>query len=248
MALVLPALWNESDLEKRSLLHTFVHLVSLANIAVAPTTSSSHITSNLTLTAACQMEITFMENFCRIGNLRTLLDMPGLPTSIQPHISQLSSWYDPILFQAQTDSYNPTPFLDDRFVKNHHIADVIYSVHDVNQNNSIVALKPGLQAAYGQLLKIFQNSRCLPDSKIETDVFCLIKSLMLVAPGHTHPHSQLSDKYDMRVSLCMSKTEETPILFHESEILCHCAWIRYSPGELTDQINIKTIALVSLDR
>ncbi|KAI9630816.1 hypothetical protein KEM48_013584 [Puccinia striiformis f. sp. tritici PST-130] len=179
-----------------------------------------------------------------MGNLRALLDTPGLPASIQPHISQLKSLFEPIPFKPEIDTRNHPEYLDshifnelieklndqfslpgkewvsstefcqkdleDRLIfsptssqvillKNHPILDVNYSTHIVNKNNSVVALKPGLKAAYGQIESIFKHSR---------------------------------------------DTEEPCILFHENEILCHCAWIKYNPGELSTEINFETLALV----
>ncbi|KAI9629406.1 hypothetical protein KEM48_013003 [Puccinia striiformis f. sp. tritici PST-130] len=145
---------------------------------------------------------------CQIGNLRALLDLPGLPLSIQPYIKQLKSLYDPIPFEPEIvtkyqDDYLELPVFNEliaklnkkfslsdsiwvlstaysqevrqnrssyspvtsraKFLKNHRVADEVYSVSNVNKNNSVIALKPGLQAAYGQIEKIFQHSRQMPN-------------------------------------------------------------------------------------
>ncbi|POV95567.1 hypothetical protein PSHT_15608 [Puccinia striiformis] len=240
-----------------------------------------------------QMEITFMEKFCQMGNLRALLDTPGLPASIQPHISQLKSLFEPIPFKPEIDTRNHPEYLDshifnelieklndqfslpgkewvsstefcqkdleDRLIfsptssqvillKNHPILDVNYSTHIVNKNNSVVALKPGLKAAYGQIESIFKHSRGISSGSIQSDVFFLLKPLMPVPMGKGNPYSHLSQNYEMRLSLRIADTEEPCILFHENEILCHCAWIKYNPGELSTEINFETLALVVLDR
>ncbi|KNZ61846.1 hypothetical protein VP01_134g6 [Puccinia sorghi] len=51
-----------------------------------------------------QMEITFMTKVCQMGNLRALLDMLGLPQSIQPHIEQLKSLYNSIPLETSTET------------------------------------------------------------------------------------------------------------------------------------------------
>ncbi|KAI7954114.1 hypothetical protein MJO28_006661 [Puccinia striiformis f. sp. tritici] len=110
-----------------------------------------------------------------------------LSTAYSQEVRQNRSSYSPVTSRA-------------KFLKNHRVADEVYSVSNVNKNNSVIALKPGLQAAYGQIEKIFQHSRQMPNGKIELHV------------------------------------------------LCHCAWITYRAGELSDEISCEAIALVGLDR
>ncbi|POV96016.1 hypothetical protein PSHT_15351 [Puccinia striiformis] len=58
----------------------------------------------------------------------------------------------------------------------------------------------------------------------------------------------MSQNYEMCLSPRIADTEEPQIIFHENEILCHCAWIKYNTGELSTEINFETLALVVLDR
>ncbi|POV96088.1 hypothetical protein PSTT_15834, partial [Puccinia striiformis] len=60
--------------------------------------------------------------------------------------------------------------------------------------------------------------------------------------------SSMSQNYEMCLSPRIADTEEPQIIFHENEILCHCAWIKYNTGELSTEINFETLALVVLDR
>ncbi|KNZ50501.1 hypothetical protein VP01_4389g1 [Puccinia sorghi] len=37
-------------------------------------------------------------------------------------------------------------------------------------------------------------------------------------------------------------------IVHPSEVLAHCAWMRYGPGQISKEIDYETFALVCLDR
>ncbi|POW10934.1 hypothetical protein PSTT_05682, partial [Puccinia striiformis] len=240
LTLVLPALWKECEPKTQSLLHNFAHLVSLVNIALASSTSTSciaayrhHIKSyvqsclvlfdGIGLAPNHHMVFHLADSLERFGPSRAWWsfpmerlmgnvlkapdnnqhDLPGLPLSIQPYIKQLKSLYDPIPFEPEIvtkyqDDYLESPVFNEliaklnkkfslsdsiwfakivqayspvtsraKFLKNHRVADEVYSVSNVNKNNSVIALKPGLQAAYGQIEKIFQHSRQMPNGKIE---------------------------------------------------------------------------------
>lgn len=133
------------------------------------------------------------------------------------------------------------------FFKNHSIGDVVYSTTAENEHNSVLALKENLRTSYGRIEYIFQHVRSLPSGERFTDIFFAIKLLLPTPPGAGNPFEQL-DKYEMQVFLCMCLPEERLVVFHESEIISHCAWIKLGPQEASEKIDFDTIAIVLLDR
>ena len=235
------------------------------------------------------MEITFLEKFCETGNLRALLNSPGLPPTIQPFFRQLRAFYDPIPFEPSNNNQNYQDMLDsetyqaliekinnknpledklwissneysakdiyDRLsfapinsrvnlLKSHSSGDVVYSTFAHNPSNSVIGLKD--HATYGRINTIFEHSRVLPNGTAASDLFFVIHPLLPIPPGPNNPFN-LSN-YEVNVSLRMFHPDARILIAHHSEILCHCAWMHFMPGEISDQIKFETIAVVLLDR
>ncbi|WAR56382.1 hypothetical protein PtB15_7B230 [Puccinia triticina] len=140
-----------------------------------------------------------------------------------------------------TDRSNYTPVTSRaNFLKHHSIRSEVYSTFHVSQNNSIVRLKD-LSKATCRIDSIFRHARIGPDDEIYKDVFFAIKPLKAVPPITSNPFRQLAD-YEMQVSLQMFHPETHAMVIHESEILSHCAWIKFKPGEISHDISFETIA------
>jgi hypothetical protein len=133
------------------------------------------------------------------------------------------------------------------YLKNHSIGGEIYSTYCVNEHNCTVSLKDNSKASYGRIESIFEHSRTGMNDEVSQDVFFIIKPLMAIPPIASNPFRQLSD-YEMQVSLRMLVSETSDMIVHESEIHSHCSWIKFKPGEICDQIDFETIAVVLIDR
>jgi hypothetical protein len=122
---------------------------------------------------------------------------------------------------------------------------VVFCTMKKNENNCVVALKPNLKASYGIINEIFQHSRVTPSNVALTDTWVAIRPLIPV-PLKGDPFAQFSD-YSIYLSL--RRIDHSNIfVFHISEILAHCAWMEYKPGEAISGITENCIALVCLDR
>lgn len=238
------------------------------------------------------MEITFLNKFCEAGNLKSLLEVPHLPASMEPFVGQLRSYFDPIPLTATTNDRSREDALDDQlfkdlilkinekfpiknkawvssnhysamkgnrshfvpitsratFLKSHTKIEEIYSPFHVNENNCTVSFKNGSKTSHGRIESIFEHSRTGPDNEVSRDVFFAIKPLAPInTPVACDPFIQLSD-YEMQVALLRFHPKVDMRIFHESEILFHCAWIEFKAGELSKEIQFETIAAVVLDR
>lgn len=238
-----------------------------------------------------QLEITFLTNFCRLGNLQALLSEPEkFPAELRPFIRQLQAFHQPISAEDETVPKSRQGYLDSRELKilikrlndlfpcptgapwipsdewaakkasqskrflavTSHIEkltsclinDVHFSTFRENPSNSVVALQAGCAPHYGIIEKIFRHHRTLGNGTIMADTWLILQPL--VPCSFSSPFAGIP-KFDLQVQL---RTFESRTLYvnHTREVLAHCAWIKYKPGEILTSIKTECIALVSLDR
>ncbi|KAA1073203.1 hypothetical protein PGT21_050095 [Puccinia graminis f. sp. tritici] len=131
-------------------------------------------------------------------------------------------------------------------VKNIHVDDVIFSTISSNESNCAIALKPHSPLKYGLIHSIFKHTRRAPGLLNSiTDTWVVVHPLVPI-PTVNDPYKGF-DKYHMTVALRrINNLVDYIIPF--SDILAHCAWLRYPAGTVHQTINYETIALVCIDR
>ena len=75
------------------------------------------------------MEITFLNKFCEVGNLKSLLEAQRLPSTIIPFVQQLRAYYNPIPFNPVTNHRQFDASLDDQILE--------ALIHKMNRSFSI---------------------------------------------------------------------------------------------------------------
>jgi hypothetical protein len=124
---------------------------------------------------------------------------------------------------------------------------VIYSTVSDNPDNSVVQTQQGGTTSFSQILSIFHHRRIpVVGERPISDTWMSIREFPPIPMSQPNPFRSLA-KPDMQTYLRLD-ISRPPILIHINEIVAHCGWITYGPGEVTDQLKFKTIALVSLDR
>lgn len=128
---------------------------------------------------------------------------------------------------------------------------IVFSTIKKNKNNSVVALKSNTRVADGIIEHIFQHRWVTPNQRFHTDTWFAIKPLALV-PSFDHSHT-LAQLENYAIGLKLWRIPESRLLaksivFHSSEILAHCAWMRYDAMKINRKIDYETYAVVCLDR
>ncbi|MBW0473531.1 hypothetical protein O181_013246 [Austropuccinia psidii MF-1] len=240
-----------------------------------------------------QLEITFLINFCRAGNLQALMSQhEKFPASLRPFIHQLQALHDPLPVKPKFIPKGRVSFLDsptlnllikrinelfpagdnsswtaskDWAKKTHSNAsnflsissnienlatysvdEHVYATSKTNPSNSIVKLKNHSNLEYGVIEKIFKHTRTLPNQESKTDVWLKVHPLIKNDLLKKSPFSNLED-YNLQLELRTLDREMTYVI-HIDDIVGHCAWIKYRPSEIRQEIVIDCIALVSLER
>ncbi|EGG04106.1 uncharacterized protein MELLADRAFT_65131 [Melampsora larici-populina 98AG31] len=124
---------------------------------------------------------------------------------------------------------------------------VIYSTVSDNPGNSVVQTQQGGTTSFGQILSIFHHRRIpVVEGPPISDTWISIREFPPIPMSQPNPFRTLA-KPDMQTYLRLD-ISRPPSLIHIDEIVAHCGWMTYEPEEVTDQLKLKTIALVSLDR
>ncbi|KNZ59587.1 uncharacterized protein VP01_169g6 [Puccinia sorghi] len=205
---------------------------------------NNRLGNDLTVSSSCsEMEITFINKFCEVGNLKSLLEAQQLPSTILPFFE--GSLDDQILEALIHKMNRSFPIEDKAWIASHEYSckEVTDRVNYAPVNSRVIFLKDysiGNQvystswSSFGRIESIFRHSRLKPHDKVLKDVFFTIKPLSTIPPVTSNAFRKLA-AFEMQVSLWI-------------EILTHCAWIEFEPREISKDIEFGTIAVVMLDR
>ncbi|KAH9823451.1 hypothetical protein DFH28DRAFT_880873 [Melampsora americana] len=153
-----------------------------------------------------------------------------------------------LLSSAESDGYSPV-VSSAQHVPRITREGLIFSTASDNLDNSIVHIRSlqGNTVSFGQIIKIFHHRRVPVQGRPPvTDTWMTIKTFPPIPMSKLNPFRTL-DHSDMQAHLRLD-VPQSPTLVHIDEIVAHCGWISYGSGEVTPQLKMKTIALVSLDR
>lgn len=127
--------------------------------------------------------------------------------------------------------------------------DVAFTTFKTSKADSIVQVKSHLDnsLSFGKIGSIFVHRR-IPTGSLTTiqDTWVSVEFFEPVPPTKPNCFLRLNEP-DVQVHLRLTTTKP-PSLVHINQITSHCAWIQYQSKEITPQLDIPTIALVSLDR
>ncbi|KAH9817076.1 hypothetical protein DFH28DRAFT_890082, partial [Melampsora americana] len=130
-----------------------------------------------------------------------------------------------------------------------HHEGVLYTTLNRDPNNSIIHVVSRSNGAtlFGQIVSIFRHKRYPTENRPPVlDTWLMVKYFAPVPTNKPNPFSKI-DLPDMQVHLHL-EIASTPRLTHISEVIAQCAWIVYEPQEIHFLLNMKTIAMVSVDR
>lgn len=134
------------------------------------------------------------------------------------------------------------------FYKQIEHMDVSFSTFTVNPNNIFITFKCGSDGKpmFGRIYSICVHRRSPKTSQNLWDTWVQVQRFPPLPPGVYNPMSQVNVS-DVQAHLyAWGPTEDCIIRL--SEVVAHCAWIMYKPLELHKQLNIPTVALVSMER
>lgn len=129
---------------------------------------------------------------------------------------------------------------------------VSFATFTENPNNSVVHVKLARSGTvlFGRITSLFTHQRktSLGIGCPKIDTWASVQYFSPVPPRHYNPFSEFSQSQSaMQVHLRLYDPG-LPQLIRLEEIVCHCAWLVYEPCEIHEELNLSSIALVSLDR
>ncbi|EGF97663.1 uncharacterized protein MELLADRAFT_69840 [Melampsora larici-populina 98AG31] len=126
---------------------------------------------------------------------------------------------------------------------------VHYTTFERDPKNSVVHVVSRSNGAtlFGKIMSIFKHERCPTGNRPPvSDTWLMVRYFAPVPSEKPDPFAKINLP-DMQVNLRL-EISSTARLTHISEIKAQCAWIVYEPNEIHFLLNLKTIAMVSLDR
>lgn len=135
-----------------------------------------------------------------------------------------------------------------KFVKHITHKEVTFSIFSRSKNDSVVQVDLGPNGAmsYGRIISIFTHRR-IPVGKKDPvdDTWVVFQPFLPVPPSKPNCFLAL-DEPDLQAYLRLNILSE-PSIIHINQIVSHCAWIEYKAGEITCQLDMPTVALISVD-
>lgn len=150
--------------------------------------------------------------------------------------SENARFYSPIVSHAQFHK---------RFIHRN----VPFAPFEDNPGDGVVQVKHKYsgKVLFGKIISIFTHQRCpIIGQTAISDTWASVQFFPWLQTHKSNPISQV-DEPEMQTHLCLYKKTK-PQLVHMSEIISHCNFLIYEAGEIHEDLDKKTIALVSLDR
>ncbi|KNF02803.1 hypothetical protein PSTG_04088 [Puccinia striiformis f. sp. tritici PST-78] len=207
-----------------------------------------------------ELEITFLNDFCWLGNLRFLLNSDRLPDQLRPFIAPLRTCSDPVprcIPQSVDPHWQKQILSSEIFPQLITKIDSIKSVNNnctyidlMSHNNSMIQFRvtsSRVETCFGRINQIFKHKRVILEKQTLTNVWLVVCSQFChIPPNIPHPFTSLVT-YNLQVDLCYLETHK-PQVIHIDEAIAHCAWIHYQAKEISTTFDQDCIALVSLDQ
>lgn len=134
------------------------------------------------------------------------------------------------------------------FQKRIHHHDVTYSTFETNPNDTFVSFKSfsDKSESFGRISKIFGHRRSPFVGENINDTWFLIHVFRPLKSSQRNPFAAIKIP-DIQTHLRLWAAPEDRIV-RLDEIVAHCSWLMYKPKELDEDVNVGTVALVSMLR
>lgn len=136
-----------------------------------------------------------------------------------------------------------------KFLSNVTYKDINFSTFSHSKNDSVIQVNsgPGGAMSFGRIVSIFVHRRLLVGQKLPVDdTWVVVQYFPPIPPSNPNCFLALGEP-DLQAYLRLDALAE-PTIIHINQIVSHCAWIEYKAREITRQLEMPTIALVSVDR
>lgn len=136
-----------------------------------------------------------------------------------------------------------------RFLSYVTYKEVNFSTFSRNKNDSVVQVKSNIGGnfSFGRILSIFVHRRLPVGQKIPIDdTWVILQHFLPVPPSKPNCFLALGEP-DLQAHLRLNMLGE-PCIIHLNQIVSHCAWIEYQSCEITHQLDMPTVGLISVDR
>lgn len=136
-----------------------------------------------------------------------------------------------------------------KFISTVKHKEVTFSTFSHSKNDSVVQVNSGINStmSFGRIVSIFIHRR-LPAGlkKPIDDTWVVIQHFLPVPPSKPNCFLALNEP-DLQAHLRLNMFSE-PSIHHINHIVSHCAWVEYRAREITHQLDMPTVGLVSVDR
>lgn len=127
--------------------------------------------------------------------------------------------------------------------------DVRFATFDENPDDSVVEVfnKSTKTSSFGKIKTIFTHERVtILGNEPISDTWASVEDFVPVPMEKVDPFDKV-DEPDMEAYLFCNKCKQARLI-HVKEIVAHCSFVVYAPGEVHDLLNIPTIAIISMNR
>lgn len=138
---------------------------------------------------------------------------------------------------AQANFYNNVTHLE-----------VSFSTFRATQKDSFIMFKSDSTgvSSFGRIHSIFVHRRSPEANKNIVDTWLNVQAFCKLQPGQYNPFSRINEP-NMQVELRQWDDPES-VLVRLDEVVAHCAWMIYKPGDIHKSVKVSTVAMVSMDR
>lgn len=128
--------------------------------------------------------------------------------------------------------------------------DVSYSTFSASQNDSFIEFKTSCTGTqrYGRIFSIFIHHRSPTQSENLLDTWLHVQSFPPI-PTSLENFNPFRHTYGFHTQACLrawGPTEDCIVKL--DEVVAHCSWVLFKPGELNLNLKIHTVGLVSMAR
>lgn len=133
------------------------------------------------------------------------------------------------------------------FSKNIFHKEVTYSTFTQSPKNSFIVFKSRTGGTkFGRIFSIFTHRRAPKPLENIFDTWLYIQCFPKLPSEMYNPLSKLK-VHDVQFHIrSWGPTEDR--LIKASEVVAHCSWVMYRPGEIHKELRVPTVALVSMER
>lgn len=165
--------------------------------------------------------------------------------------SESCVWVSPDVWSSYSDDdaigFSPCPARA-MFHSHIHHAEVDFSTFRANIKNSVITYKSNSTGivSFGRISSIFTHRRSPHRDEHLMDTWLQVQNFPPVPRQTYNPFKQIKEAdVQTYLRLWTSTAEE---IIRLDEVIAHCAWLMYKPGEIHREVQSSTIALLTMNR